>query len=100
MSFDGFFSELEEASYFDLFVSESVDEMELFWLERPESVEAAVLRSLVRLSEAAIVLEAAFRRPIAPPPLASVEELKSSSVSLDIVEDTFKIMAILAQVLR
>ena len=30
LSFDGFFSELEEASYFDLFVSESVDEMELF----------------------------------------------------------------------
>ena len=63
-------------------------------------MEAAVLRSLVRLSEAATVPEAAFRRPIAPPPLASVEELKSSSVSLDIVEDTFKIMAILAQVLR
>ena len=65
-------------------------------------MEAAVLRSLVRLSEAAIVPEAAFRRPIAPPPppLASVDELKSSSVSLDIVEDTFKIMAILAQVLR
>ena len=30
LSFDRFFSELEEASYFDLFVSESVDEMELF----------------------------------------------------------------------
>ena len=54
----------------------------------------------MRLSEAAIVPEAVLRRPIAPPPpLASVDELKSSSVSLDIVEDTFKIMAILAQVL-
>ena len=31
LSLDRFFSELlEEASYFDLFVSESVDEMELF----------------------------------------------------------------------